>query len=65
MKAIPDYCKDCQLFKHVDVRPCPAGYRNPAKTLEGALRQANRKGEWPCSYSPHRGEFVEALGGKR
>jgi hypothetical protein len=61
MKIFPDYCIiDCKLRKQANTKDCPAGYLNPAKTLEGALHQAERKGEWPCSFSPHRGTFVAA-----
>lgn len=62
MKRFPTYCIDCKLTKQAEVKPCPAGYKNPAATLEGAIRQAANKGEWPCSFSPHRGKFIDSLG---
>jgi hypothetical protein len=49
------YCKDCKI-KIGEL--CGAGYKNPTTSLEKALKQAKNGGEWPCTFSPHRAEFV-------
>ena len=57
MKRNPEYCKSCKIF--VDEK-CQAEYKNPTTTVEKALIQANRGAEWPCSFAPHRGKFIES-----
>lgn len=49
------YCETCKI--HVD-KQCQAGYQNPTTDVTHAMNQALRKGEWPCSFAPHREEFI-------
>lgn len=50
------YCKTCKIFID-DI--CTAGYKNPTTDVDPAINQANHKGEWPCSFAPHRGAFID------
>jgi hypothetical protein len=58
-----EYCKNCKLQ---DNSLCLSNYKNPTATLESAIKQANNKGEWPCTFSPHRATFIDSFrpGGK-
>jgi len=58
-----EYCNTCKI--NVE-GVCTANYKNPTATLESAIKQANNKGEWPCTFSPHRATFIDSFrpGGK-
>jgi hypothetical protein len=57
VKRNPEYCKSCKIF--IDDK-CQAEYKNPTSTVEKAMAQAEKKGEWPCSFAPHRAKFIES-----
>jgi len=51
-----EYCSTCKI--NVE-GVCTANYKNPTKDLESAIAQAKNKGEWPCTFSPHRATFID------
>lgn len=52
-----EYCKSCKIYVE---GVCAANYKNPTKDLGSAIAQANNhKGEWPCTFSPHRNSFID------
>jgi hypothetical protein len=57
-----DYCKACKIH---DETGCWAKYKNPTNSVETAIKQALNKGEWPCSNSPYRKEFVNQYHGEK
>lgn len=57
-----DYCKACKIY--VDDK-CLAGYTQPTNDVDAAIKQALHKGEWPCTYSPHRAEFLARYRGDK
>jgi hypothetical protein len=50
-----EYCKSCKI--HEDNK-CLAGYKNPTTGPKTAVNQARNGGEWPCTFAPHRAEFL-------
>ncbi len=50
------YCQSCKIYVE---NKCTANYKNPTTCLDKAINQANSKGEWPCSFAPHRAQFID------
>ena len=63
-------CKTCNNVTELKPGECRqrdtfCGHIQQAKTIEGAVNLVNQGGEFPCSFSPVRKEFIKLINNRK